>query len=363
MIPFIDLQREYAEIGTELDQAYHRVMESGVFIQGPQNERFGKEFASWIGCRYAAGMNSGSDALYLALRALGIHAGDEVITVAHTFISTADAVIRTGARPVFVDIDKDTMCMDVSRVGDCVTRNTRAILPVHLYGHPVDMGPLSDIARDHDLRLVEDACQAHGALYKGKKAGSLGDIGCFSFYPVKNLGCFGDGGMIVTNDKDIAQNIRTLGNYGQREKYHSGSVGINSRLDEIQAAFLRVKLKHLDQWNNRRRRIAETYGTLLRKDHLVLPVERTGCNPAHHLYVVRSPERDRLQDRLKKTVQTLVHYPVPVHLQQSYKPFGLSADLPVTEKICHEILSLPLHPWLDDNEVEMIAREVNHAAG
>jgi dTDP-4-amino-4,6-dideoxygalactose transaminase len=363
MIPFIDLHREYAEIGDELDQAYRRVMNSGIFIQGPENERFEHEFASWVGCRYAVGLNSGSDALYLALRALGIHAGDEVITVAHTFVATVDAIIRNGAHPVFVDIDEQTCCMDVSQVKDHITRNTRAILPVHLYGHPVDMGPLLDIAHDYNLPIVEDACQAHGAQYKGKKTGSLSDIGCFSFYPTKNLGGYGDGGMTVTNDIDYAQNIRTLRNYGQAEKYHSFSIGINSRLDEIQAAFLRVKLKHLDKWNNKRRQIAQLYGSVLNKEHLVLPVEKYNHTHVYHLYVIRSLQRDRLQNHVKNTVQTLVHYPVPVHCQNSYKQYRLSSNLPVTEKVCQEILSLPIHPWLKDDEVELIAREVNNAIG
>jgi dTDP-4-amino-4,6-dideoxygalactose transaminase len=363
MIPFIDLRREYAEIGDELDQAYQRVMNSGIFIQGPENERFEHEFASWVGCRYAVGLNSGSDALYLALRALGIHAGDEVITVAHTFVATVDAIIRNGAHPVFVDIDEQTCCMDVSQVKDHITRNTRAILPVHLYGHPVDMGHLLDIAHDYNLPIVEDACQAHGARYNGKKTGSLSDIGCFSFYPTKNLGSYGDGGMIVTNDIDHAQNIRRLRNYGQAEKYHSFSIGINSRLDEIQAAFLRVKLKHLDQWNNKRRQIAQLYGSLLSKEHLVLPVEKFNHTHVYHLYVIRSLQRDRLQNHVKNTVQTLVHYPLPVHRQNSYKQYRLSSNLPVTEKVCQEILSLPIHPWLHDDEVELIAREVNNAIG
>lgn len=363
MIPFIDLRREYAQIGDELDRAYQRVMNSGIFIQGPENERFEQEFASWMGCRYAAGLNSGSDALYLALRALGIHAGDEVITVAHTFISTVDAITRNGARPVFVDIDEETYCMDVSQVEGAITQHTRAILPVHLYGHPVDMGPLLDIAYDHDLRVVEDACQAHGAEYHGTKVGSIGDIGCFSFYPVKNLGCCGDGGMILTNDPDLAKNIHAFGNYGQEEKYRSLSIGVNSRLDEIQAAFLRIKLKHLDEWNIKRRQNAQFYRSLLDKEQVVLPVEKSGHRHVYHLYVIRSLLRDRLQDKLKNTVQTLVHYPVPVHCQPAYEQYRFLSDLPVTEKVCSHVLSLPVHPWLKNDEVEMIAREVNDAVG
>jgi dTDP-4-amino-4,6-dideoxygalactose transaminase len=363
MIPFIDLRREYAEIGDELDRVYQRVMNSGVFIQGPENERFGQEFASWMGCRYAAGLNSGSDALYLALRALGIHAGDEVITVAHTFISTVDAITRNGARPVFVDINEETYCMDVSQVEGAITQHTRAILPVHLYGHPVDMGPLLDIAHDHDLRVVEDACQAHGAEYHGTKVGSIGDIGCFSFYPVKNLGCCGDGGMIVTNDPDLAKKIHTFGNYGREEKYRSLSIGVNSRLDEIQAAFLRIKLKHLDEWNIKRRQNAQLYRSLLDKDKVILPVEKSGHRHVYHLYVIRSLLRDRLQDKLKNTVQTFIHYPVPVHRQPAYEQYRFLADLPVTDKVCSHVLSLPVHPWLKNDEVEIIAREVNDAVG
>jgi len=361
VIPFIDLKREYAEIKEEIIQAISKVLESGQFILGEELEKFEKEFSNYIGVKYGVGVNSGSDALFLALRALGIGKGDEVITVSHTFTSTADAIVRNCARPVFVDIEADTYCMDVTKIEEKITDKTKAIIPVHIYGHPVDMDPVMEIAESYGLYVVEDACQAHGAEYKGKKVGSIGDIGCFSFYPTKNLGGYGDGGMIVTNDEELADKLRMLRNYGSRTKYHHEFLGVNSRLDEIQAAILRVKLKHLDGWNKRRREIAKLYNQLLKNSQkIVLPIEKEFGKHVYHLYVIRLKNRDSLCKYLfKNGIQTLIHYPIPVHLQKSYQILGYSFEaLPVTEKCAKEILSLPIYPNLKDTEIEYIAEKI-----
>ena len=363
MIKSLDLVREYREIGNELDCAVRRVMESGCFTQGPEKKAFEKEFAHWVGGRYAVGLNSGSDALYLALRALGVGDGDEVITVSHTFVSTVDAIVRCGARPVFVDIDPETYCMDVSSLKEFLTKRTRAIIPVHLYGHPAEMDTVTDLAGDRGLAVVEDACQAHGARYNGQMVGTIGDIGCFSFYPSKNLGCFGDGGMIVTDNEVLARKVQMLGNYGQEEKYHFRCTGINSRLDEIQAAVLSVKLRHLETWNEQRRKIAQFYRSHLNSGDLTLPIERPGIYHVYHQFVVRNRARDQLLEKIRHVVRTAVHYPVPVHLQPAYSGYGPHVSLAVTEKICKEIVSLPVHPWLSGEELQQVVDEVNRAAG
>ncbi len=355
MIPFIDLKREYAEISEEINQAIQGVLENGWFILGEEVKRFEQEFSRYIGTKYAIGVNSGSDALFLGLKALGIGKGDEVITVSHTFISTVDAIVRNGAKPVFVDIDAYTYCIDITKIEERITKRTRVLLPVHLYGHPADMQPLMEIAKKHRLFVIEDACQAHGAEYKGKKLGSLGDIGCFSFYPVKNLGAYGDGGMVVTRNQGVATRLRMLRNCGQSQKYYHDFVGVNSRLDEIQAAILRVKLKHLDEWNERRRKAAKIYDRLLRDAGVIIPVEKKYAKHVYHLYVIRDKKRDRLQQRLLANgIQTQIHYPIPVHKQKAYAELGHAAKLPVTERICNEILSLPMHPFFREDEIQAI---------
>lgn len=362
VIPFIDLKREYAEIKEEIIQAISKVLESGQFILGEELEKFEKEFSNYIGVKYGIGVNSGSDALFLALRALGIGKGDEVITVSHTFTSTADAIVRNCARPVFVDIEADTYCMDVTKIEEKITDKTKAIIPVHIYGHPVDMDPVMEIAESYGLYVVEDACQAHGAEYKGKKVGSIGDMGCFSFYPTKNLGGYGDGGMIVTNDEELADKLRMLRNYGSRTKYHHEFLGVNSRLDEIQAAILRVKLKHLDEWNKRRRKNARLYNELLTNSRVITPTEKEYAKHVYHLYVIRSKCRDKLQNYLLESgIQTLIHYLIPVHMQKVYANLGFSVNLPVTTLVCKEILSLPIHPWLSNEEVLKIAELIKNA--
>jgi dTDP-4-amino-4,6-dideoxygalactose transaminase len=343
MIPFIDLKREYTEISGEIREAMERVLKSGWFILGEEVRRFEEEFSTYIGTKYGIGVNSGSDALYLALQALGIGKGDEIITVSHTFVSTVDAIVRNGAKPVFVDIDADTYCIDVTKIEERITNKTRAILPVHLYGHPADMQPLMDIAQKHHLFVIEDACQAHGAEYMGHKIGSIGDIGCFSFYPIKNLGAYGDGGMVVTNNLALASRLRMLRNCGQSQKYYHDFVGVNSRLDEIQAAILRVKLRHLDEYNE-----------LLKDSGIALPLEKEYAKHVYHLYVIRHKNRDKLQQKfLENGIQTIIHYPIPVHKQKAYSKLG-PTHLSVTESICNEILSLPIHPFFREDEIQAI---------
>jgi dTDP-4-amino-4,6-dideoxygalactose transaminase len=364
MIPFIDLKKEYAEISEEVTLAMQRVVQSGWFILGEEFEGFEKEFSQYIGVKYGVGVNSGSDALFLVVKALGIGEGDEVVTVSHTFISTVDAVVRNGAKPVFVDVDPDTYCIDAAKIEHAITGKTRAILPVHLYGHPADMGPIMEIAQKHKLCVIEDACQAHGAEYKGNKAGSIGTVGCFSFYPAKNLGAYGDGGIIVTNDEKLAEKLRMMRNYGQPKKYYHDFVGVNSRLDEIQAAILRVKLKHLDEWNERRVKIAKLYNKLFEDSDVVTAAEKEYAHHAYHLFVIRHKVRDKLQQYLLRNgIQAQVHYPIPVHKQKAYSDSVGDAQLPVTEKICSEILSLPIYPSLKNKELEYIVNTVKGLRG
>ncbi len=362
MIPFVDLNREYAEIDEEISETIQRVVKSGRFVLGEEVVRFEEEFSKYIGAKYGIGVNSGSDALFLSLKALGIGQGDEVITVSHTFISTADAIMRNGAKPIFVDVDPDTYCIDTTKVEETITKKTTAILPVHLYGHPAEMDPLMELAQKYNLFVVEDACQAHGAEYKGKKVGSIGDLGCFSFYPTKNLGAYGDGGMIVTNNEEIAEKLRMLRNYGQSKKYHHDFMGVNSRLDEIQAAILQVKLKHLDEWNEKRRMIAKRYNELLENSEIAIPLEKDYAKHVYHLYVIKHKDRNKLQQQLLKDgIQTQIHYPIPVHKQKAYLDL-VDAQLPITEKICDEILSLPMHPFMGSNEVSTISKVIQNAA-
>ena len=362
MITFAGLAGEYEAIGDDLAREMRRVVERGWFVLGESVARFEEEFSRYVGAKYGVGVNSGSDALFLALWALGVGDGDEVITVSHTFISTADAIVRNGAKPVFVDIDPETCCIDASLIEDKVTSRTRAILPVHLYGQSSDMDAIMGIARRHGLHVVEDACQAHGAEYRGMKLGSIGDLGCFSFYPAKNLGAFGDGGMVVTNDGALADKLRMIRNYGQPEKYHHDFVGVNSRLDEIQAAILSAKLNYLDRWNQSRRRIAEMYRAALDGTGLALPVEKEYAKHVYHLYVIRSGARDGLEQRLLESgIPTQIHYPIPVHMQKAYDGLGPFADLPATEKACREILSLPMHPFLSDDQVAYVAEQIRDA--
>jgi dTDP-4-amino-4,6-dideoxygalactose transaminase len=358
MIPFVDLTREDAEMGMILDKAIRRVRNSGRYILNGEVKAFEVEFARYIGADYAVGVNSGSDALFLAIQGLGIKPGDEVITVSHTFASTVDAIVRNGATPVFVDIDPETYCMDPDAVVHSITQRTRGIIPVHLYGHPVDLDPIRELVTDHQIVMVEDACQAHGSRYHGRTVGGLSEAGCFSFYPTKNLGSWGDGGCVVTNDHALAERIRMLRNYGQINKYDHRCVGINSRLDEMQAAILREKLVHLDEWNDRRHAAAREYQDALEGFELILPVEKTFAYHVYHLYVVRSSRRDRLAAALTGSgIQTGIHYPIPIHQQYAYRKYG-NTLLPMTEQVAGEILSLPMHPWITLEEIYEVTRKV-----
>ena len=355
MIDFAGLHQQYNDIGEEIEEAVNRVLRGGWYILGEELTRFEQEFSHYIGTRYAVGVNSGSDALLLAVKALGIGDGDEVLTVSHTFISTVDSIVRNGAKPVFIDIDPGTFCLDPAQIEKKVTQKTRAIIPVHLNGHPAEMAPIMDIAKKYNLHVIEDASQAHGAKYKDGRVGSIGDLGCFSFYPAKNLGAYGDGGMVVTDNIELAETLRKLRNYGQSEKNIHTFVGFNSRLDEVQAAVLRVKLKYLDQWNQKRREIAAQYNALLGKSDIITPIEKKYVEHVYHLYVVQSRQRNALQQHLSRCkIHTQIHYPVPVHKQKAYQHLGYEVHLPVTERICNEILSLPMHPWLSEMDIQTI---------
>jgi dTDP-4-amino-4,6-dideoxygalactose transaminase len=360
MLQFVDLKREYAQIKEEIHSAIQKVLDKQSFILGEELEQFEQEFSNYVGSKFGIGVNSGTDALYIAVNALGIGKGDEVITVSNTFISTVDAIVRNGARPIFLDVNPVTYTIDVTKIEDKITEKTKAILLVHLYGHPADINPIMEIAEKHGLFVIEDACQAHGAEYAGKKAGNIGNIGCFSFYPSKNLGAYGDSGMVVTSDEKIAEKMKMLRNYGQPEKYHSDFIGLNSRMDEVQAAILRTKLKYLDKWNNRRRRVAKLYNELLRDvNSIATPKEEEYAKHVYHLYVIRCRARDKLQRfLLENGVQSQIHYPIPVHRQAAYVKLGFDEHLPITEAVCKEVLSLPMHPWLKEEEIRYISNLV-----
>lgn len=359
MIKMIDFGREYKEIGKEIREAINKVLESGWFILGGEVINFEKEFSNYIGTKYGVGVSSGTDAIIISLMALGVGSGDEIITVSHTSGATTMAILLTGAKPIFVDIEEDTMLMDVTKIETRITNKTKAIMPVHLYGHPVDMDSLIKISKKCNIPIVEDCAQAHGAEFKGRKIGSIGKLGAFSFYPTKNLGAYGDAGMIVTSDEGLYKKLLMLRQYGWEERDKSVMKGVNSRLDEIQAAVLRVKLKHLDEWNEKRRKIAELYNNLLRDSNVILPIEKDYAKHVYYLFVIRSKNRDELkQHLLKNEIQAQIHYPIPVHKQKTYLDLGYKIHLPVTEMVCNEILSLPMHPWLKENEIKKIVRVI-----
>jgi len=359
-IPCSELKIQYEHIKEEIKAAFDEVFESSWFILGKQVEMFEQEFARYCGASYGVGVGSGTEALHLALLACDVQPGDEVITVANTAVPTISAISFAQATPVFVDIDPLSYTMDPDAIEAKITSRTRVILPVHLYGQPADMDPILDVAYRHGLKVVEDACQAHGAAYHGQRVGALGDLGCFSFYPSKNLGAYGDAGMVVTNDPELADRIRLLRNYGQRKRYYHDIKGFNSRLDELQAAFLRKKLLHLDEWNVRRRELAKQYAALL-DDCVMKPIEKNYAYHIYHLYVIRCQHRDLLQQYLLDNgIQTLIHYPIPVHLQQAYQDMNLPpGTLPITEQYASEILSLPMFPELTDEQVSVVADAIN----
>jgi dTDP-4-amino-4,6-dideoxygalactose transaminase len=359
-IPLLDLRAEYRELKAEIDSAMGRVLESGQFILGPEVAALEEEFASYCDVERAIGVNSGTSALHLALLAAGIQAGDEVITVPFTFYATAAAIGYTGAVPVYVDIDPRTFNMDVTRVEAAITERTRAILVVHLYGQPADMDPILDIALRHKLIVIEDVAQAHGAEYKGRRTGGIGDIGCFSFYPTKNLGAAGEGGMVTTNNSEYARTIAMLRNWGDEQRYHPVLKGYNYRLPAIQAAILRVKLRRLDQWTEARRALAAEYDRLLEDADVARPASRADVRHVYCLYTIQADDRDRLQKELEAAgIQTAVHYPLPIHLMPAYTDARYRAgDFPAAEACARRVLSLPLYPQLPKYHVERIAREI-----
>ncbi len=357
-IPLVDLRAQYEAIREDVDAAIARTLGSTAFILGREVEAFEKAFAKYCGAGFCVGCGNGTDAVALALQAVGVRPGDEVITVSHTFIASAEAITLAGARPVFVDVRADTLLMDVFKVEEAVTPRTRAILPVHLYGQIVDMDALLEIARSHGLKVVEDAAQAHGATYKGRRAGSLGDAAAFSFYPGKNLGAYGDAGAVVTNDPQIARRVSKARNHGRSTKYEHEFEGRNSRMDGIQGAILGMKLRHLDAWNAKRGELAAAYDRRLHDAPQIRSVSvHPDCQPAYHLYVVRVPCRDVVLQRLQTAgIQAGVHYPVPLHLQKAYGYLGMKqGDLPVTEAAAADVLSLPLYPEMDEDMVAACA--------
>lgn len=360
-VPFVNLKQQYQTIKTEIDEAIKKTLENAAFILGEDVRLFEEEFAKYLSADYAIGVNSGTDALYLSLLAADIKTGDEVITAANTFIATAEAISLTGAKPVLIDIDLENYNLDLKIIEKAITKKTKAIIPVHLYGQPVNMEKLMEIAKKYNLLVVEDACQAHGSKFKGKKIGSFGDLAAFSFYPAKNLGAYGDGGAIVTSNKNLADKIRVLRDHGQIKKYYHSLKGFNSRLDNLQAAILRVKLKYLDQWNEKRNKCAETYSRLLKETSSVtLPKIGESNYHVFHLYVVRSQKRDDLQKFLKENgIGTAIHYPIPIHLTEAYQDLGCpKGHFPNTEKAAQEILSLPMFPELKEEEIEYVAEKI-----
>ena len=360
MIPLIDLKAEYQELKPEIDAAIARVFESSQFILGAETEAFEEEFAAYCGVDYALGVNSGTSALHLALLAAGIGPGDEVITVPFTFFATVATIGYVGATPVYVDVDPGTCNMNVAQIEAAITERTRAILPVHLYGQPVDMDPVIDIARRHKLVVIEDAAQAHGAEYRGKRVGSIGDLGAFSFYPTKNLGAAGEGGLVTTNNPEYARTIRSLRNWGEERRYYPVLKGYNYRLSGIQAAILRVKLKRLEQWIEIRRKLATEYDRLLEDSGVVRPALLADARHVYCLYTIQASRRDELQRELDSVgIKTAVHYPTPIHLMPAYADQRYKAgSFPIAEACARSVLSLPLYPQMYSGQVREVADEV-----
>jgi dTDP-4-amino-4,6-dideoxygalactose transaminase/acetyltransferase-like isoleucine patch superfamily enzyme len=361
IIPPVDLGAQYRELKNHIDVAFQDILNSGVFILGPHVEAFEEAFASYCTVDHAIGVNSGTSALHLAMLALGIGPGDEVITCAHTFIATIEAIAYTGAKPILVDATSDACVMDVAQVESAISPNTRAIIPVHLYGQPVDMDPLIEIAQAHELAVIEDAAQAHGSTYKGRKVGSLGTAACFSFYPTKNLGAYGEAGAVVTNDPEMAQRVRHLRSHGESTRYHHDLVGYNNRMSALQGAVLNIKLPYLDEWNAQRRHHATAFTTRLTDLPLTLPIEVPYAQHVYHLYVVQADRRDELYDRLRANkIIVSIHYPIPVHLTPAFAYLGYEAgSFPVAEHLAKQVLSLPLYPEMTIEQIERITAMVH----
>ena len=365
MIPFLDLKAQYASIKTEIDAAVLNVLASAQYVLGEEVASFEEEFAAYCGTKHAIAVNTGTSALHLSLLAAGIGPGDEVITVPFTFVATVSAICYVGARPVFVDIEPTTFTMDPAKVEAAITPRTKAIVPVHLYGQMADMDSIMAIGERHGLAVIEDACQAHGAEFNGQTAGSIGLSGCFSFYPGKNLGACGEGGIIVTSDDDQAAKMRMLRDWGQEKRYHHVLKGFNYRMDGIQGAVLRVKLRHLERWTEARRSHARRYSALLaRSRNVATPVEVAGRRHVYHIYAVRTADRDELQRSLQaEGIHTGLHYPIPVHLQVAHRDLGYrKGDFPVSESAANEVLSLPLFPELTERQIEQVVVAVEQDA-
>lgn len=355
-IPFGDLKRQYQNLREPIDKATAEVYASGWFVLGKQVEKFEAEFANYCGAKYGVGVGSGTEALHLALVACGVKYGDEVITVANTCVPTISAISFAGATPVLVDIDEQTFTINPALIEERITEKTKAIVPVHLYGQCADMDAILAIAQEHNLCVIEDCAQAQGAMYKGRMAGTMGDMGAFSFYPSKNLGAFGDGGLVLTNNQQLSQKSTKLRNYGQEKRYYHSIKGFNSRLDELQAAILSVKLPYLDQWNQRRREIAKLYNDAFMPTEINCPQEIGDRFHVYHLYALRVPQRDRFQKLLDDVgIRTVIHYPIPIHHQESYRELKYQSKfLSITEKLAEQIVSIPIYPELTNDEVDYI---------
>ena len=365
MIPFVDLPAQFRGLKPEIDAAVAKVLENAQYILGPAVAAFERDFAAFCQTSDAIGVNSGTSALHLALLAAGVGPGDEVITVPFTFVATVAAIEYAGATPVLVDVESEFLTMDPEKLEAAITPRTKAIIPVHLFGQPADMDPIMTIARKHNLVVIEDACQAHGSEYKGKRCGSIGQIGCFSFYPGKNLGAYGEGGAVVTSDPDVAKKIRLLRAWGEETRYEHKYRGFNYRMDGVQGAILGVKLRHLEAWTEARRRNAAEYGRRLAETAVELPRQRRDVRHVYHLYVVRLQQRDAWRERLTEAgVQTGVHYPIPVHLQPAYRDLGYAAgDFPVCERAAAEVLSLPMFPELNADQIAQVALALTPRVG
>ena len=362
-VPFVDLKSLHSEIEDDLREVFNRVLNNSTFVLGPEVQRFEQEFAAYVGTEHCVAVNTGTAALHLALAALGIGQGDEVITVPHTFIATAEAITAVGARPVFIDIDPVSYTMDPTLVEAAITNKTRAIIPVDLYGQVADMDSILEIATHHNIPVIEDACQAHGAEYKGRKAGAFGAAGCFSFYPGKNLGACGEGGAVTTNDADLAQRIRLWRDHGSSKRYEHIFPGLNMRMEGIQGGILSVKLKHLDRWNDQRREAATAYDKALADTGIEIPAEMDYGRHVYHLYVIQSDNRDGLRQQLADAdIESGLHYPTPLHLQEAYRFLGHKlGDFPVTERVKSRILSLPMYPGIHAEAVERVVSELRES--
>jgi dTDP-4-amino-4,6-dideoxygalactose transaminase len=360
VIPFVDLKAQYHSIKDEIDEAIGSVLASSQFVLGEEVSAFEEELAGYCSVRHGIGVNSGTSALHLALLAAGIGPGDEVVTVPFTFVATVAAIRYTGAQPVFVDIEPQSYTLDVGQLEGAITKRTKAILPVHLYGQPADMDPIMEVAQSHGLIVIEDAAQAHGAEYKGRRVGGIGDVGCFSFYPGKNLGAYGEGGMVVTNNPGYARTICMLRDWGQERKYHHVLQGYNYRMEGMQGAILRVKLRHLEAWTEARRAHASRYNELLADSGVQTPEEMSYARHVYHIYAIRTPRRDVLQEMLRaQGIQTGIHYPTPVHLQEAHADLGYRpSDFPCSEQAANEVLSLPMFAELSNVQQESVAAAV-----